>query len=300
MELKWKKEPGSAVQAPISHGGDAHDYVISHRRDQHTVSYNPPGKHEHVGTFATEKEALAAAEAHEPSRSSPAPASASKMPATRRKESRAMPRKKSAKQLDREIASNLSARGQPQLADLFADPAARQTFAKELRHERQTQQTSRVTAEAKAARPFTVKRMETTTFIDGDRRVRSLVGRFATESEARAVADRVDGWVETRDGKVIYGREAHATKKASPRPTPYRLKLTPSEMRAVEHARGRYAWPDMLAAHAAEDGSVAFTESEMWQWTDDVDSDAAGGHSPFPLAAGAFAEKLQSFYDERI
>jgi hypothetical protein len=87
--------------------------------------------------------------------------------------------------------------------------------------------------------------------------------------------------------------------KAHPR-VAYRLQLTPSEMRAVEFARGRYAWPDMLAAHAAENGAVAFTESEMWQWCDDVDSDAEGGHAPFPLASGALATKLQNFYDERV
>ena len=80
----------------------------------------------------------------------------------------------------------------------------------------------------------------------------------------------------------------------------YRLQLTPSELRAVEFARGRYSWPDMLSAHASESGLVAFTEPQMWQWTDDVDSDAEGGHSPFPLASNAFAEKLQRFYDERI
>jgi hypothetical protein len=95
------------------------------------------------------------------------------------------------------------------------------------------------------------------------------------------------------------GNASHAT-RAAPRPTPYRIKLTPSELRAVEFAQGRYAWPDMLSAHAAEDGSIAFTENEMWQWTDDVDSDAEGGHSPFPLASDAFADKLQRFYDERI
>jgi hypothetical protein len=94
-------------------------------------------------------------------------------------------------------------------------------------------------------------------------------------------------------------KSAHATRAAA-RPTPYRIKLTPSELRAVEFARGRYSWPDMLSTHAAEDGSIAFTESEMWQWTDDVDADTAGGHAPFPLAADTFAEKLQRFYDERI
>ena len=80
----------------------------------------------------------------------------------------------------------------------------------------------------------------------------------------------------------------------------YRIQLTPSELRVVEFASGRYAWPDMLTAHASDGGLVAFTEPEMWQWTDDVDSDAEGGHSPFPLASDAFAEKLQRFYDERI
>jgi hypothetical protein len=90
----------------------------------------------------------------------------------------------------------------------------------------------------------------------------------------------------------------HATKK-QPR-VAYRLQLTPSEMDAVEFARGRYSWPDMLAEHVTEGGLVAFTEPEMWQWTDDVDSDAEGGHSPFPLAAPSFAEKLQHFYDERV
>ena len=94
--------------------------------------------------------------------------------------------------------------------------------------------------------------------------------------------------------KPTNGRPAHATRVA------YRIKLTPTELRAVEFARGRYSWPDMLLAHAADDGSIAFSDNEMWQWTDDVDSDADGGHSPFPLASEAFAAKLQRFYNERI
>ena len=211
--------------------------------------------------------------------------------------SHAMRKRKSPRQLDSEIAQSLSSGGQQQLADLFADPAATKVFAKEMRHEIQKKQTSEKTAAALAARPFTVKVME------GGRR--ELRGRYATESEARASADLVGGWIE-RDGRVVYGRapidhavrrgttkkvsRAHATRVA------YRIKLTPTELRAVEFARGRYSWPDMLSAHAADDGTVAFTESEMWQWTDDVDSD----DSPFPLAAPAFAAKLQRFYDERV
>lgn len=113
-----------------------------------------------------------------------------------------MPRKKTPRQLDREIAEALHAKGDPSLAAMFADPEARRTFAREMRHALQTQQTSRVTAAAHAARPFTVKRVEQV----GDRRIRSLVSRLATEAEARARADQVGGWVETRDGRVIYGR----------------------------------------------------------------------------------------------
>lgn len=94
---------------------------------------------------------------------------------------------------------------------------------------------------------------------------------------------------------------SHARRKArAPRLTPYHINLTPDEQRALEFARGRYAWPDMLSAHVDENGAVSFTESEMWQWADDVDSDAEGGHSPFPLASGALVEKLQHFYDSRV
>lgn len=76
----------------------------------------------------------------------------------------------------------------------------------------------------------------------------------------------------------------------------YRIRLTPSELRAVNMARGRYSWPDMLAAHALEDGLVAFSESEMEDWTDDVDVDG----EPFSLASGGLASKLQAFYNSKI
>ncbi len=108
----------------------------------------------------------------------------------------------------------------------------------------------------------------------------------------------------TRSGKQLDRdiAEAIARKKgkteprSAPRRTLYRIRLTPAEMSAVEFARGRYGWADMLSAHAAEDGSVAFTESEMWQWTDDVDEDDAR----FPLAAPALAAKLERFYASRV
>ena len=102
----------------------------------------------------------------------------------------------------------------------------------------------------------------------------------------------------------LAGKRSHVSKKAkNTKPqlrVAYRLQLTPSEMRAVEFVGGRYSWPEMLSAHASEGGLVAFTEPEMWQWTDDVDSDSDGEHSPFPMASVDLAEKLQNFYDERV
>lgn len=112
----------------------------------------------------------------------------------------------------------------------------------------------------------------------------------------REIAASMNGCRDCGRGRC--GR-SHATKKQPPR-VAYRIQLTPSELKAVEFARGRYQWPDMLSAHATDGGLVAFTESEMWQWTDDVDSDTVGNHSPFPLASPAFAAKLQRFYDERV
>ncbi len=113
-----------------------------------------------------------------------------------------MARKKPVKQLDREIAASLAARGQPGLAAMFADPETRATFAREMRHELTKQRLAREGAVRLAARPYTVKRLE----LMGSRRVRSLLGRYATETEARARADAVDGWVE-HEGRVIYGVE---------------------------------------------------------------------------------------------
>lgn len=100
----------------------------------------------------------------------------------------------------------------------------------------------------------------------------------------------------------VYGtaRTHHVGKKQTARRIAYRLQLTPSELSAVEMARGRYAWPDMLSAHASENGAIAFTESDMWQWNDDVDSDAEGGHSPFPMASGSLAAKLEAFRDKIV
>lgn len=112
-------------------------------------------------------------------------------------------RKKSPAELNQDITNALIESQQPQLAALFANPQARKTFAKEMRHEMQKQQLARINEAARENRPFTVKRLEQ---ID-DRHIRSLVGNYATEAEARKRADQIDGWVETRDGRVVYGRE---------------------------------------------------------------------------------------------
>jgi len=97
-------------------------------------------------------------------------------------------------QLKLEIAQSLASGGQPQLADLFANPAARRAFAQEMRFELQKKQTSEKTATALAARPYVVKHLE-----EG---LRQLFGRYPSESAARAVADRINGWVEY-GGRVI-------------------------------------------------------------------------------------------------
>ena len=113
-----------------------------------------------------------------------------------------MARKKSPRQLDSEIAASLASRGEPSLAAIFADPEARRVFAGEMRHELQKKQLAAVNAAHRAARPFTVKRFEQV----GDHRIRAVVSNLPTEAEARSKADQVGGWVETRDGRVVYGR----------------------------------------------------------------------------------------------
>ena len=105
-------------------------------------------------------------------------------------------KRKTSQQLDREIAQRLA--DQPQLASLFTDPAATKVFAREMRHEIQKKQATQKTAAALAGRPFTVKHLE------GGRR--ELFGRYGTEAEARAAADKKHGWVE-HNGRVVYGNE---------------------------------------------------------------------------------------------
>jgi hypothetical protein len=109
--------------------------------------------------------------------------------------------KKTPAELDQDIANVLTERRQPQLAALFTDPQTRKTFTQELRREIQKQQLARINETARESRPFSVKRLEQI----GDRQVRSLVGNYATEAQAREKADQLDGWVETRDGRVVYG-----------------------------------------------------------------------------------------------
>lgn len=81
----------------------------------------------------------------------------------------------------------------------------------------------------------------------------------------------------------------------------YTLKLTPSEISAIEFARGRYSWPDQLYENLDLDtNTVELTESRAWDWLDDVASDEEGGHAAFPLASPAFAEKLWRFRDKIV
>lgn len=124
-------------------------------------------------------------------------------------------------------------------------------------------------------------------------------GQIASEIEEALAKRRLRSAAQ---GGAYPAGVAHARRKGgrASRVTAYHILFTPDEVRVIEFAQGRYAWPDVLAAHVDENGAVGLTESEMWQWTEDVDSDAEGGHSPFPLASDAFADKLQRFYDSVI
>ena len=59
--MTWATRLGSRISAPLSFSGP---YVISHRRDCHTLSYRPTGVHKHLGQFKTVDEAKEAAETH--------------------------------------------------------------------------------------------------------------------------------------------------------------------------------------------------------------------------------------------
>ena len=110
-------------------------------------------------------------------------------------------KRKTSRQLEREIAQSLASSGQPTLAKIFADPSATKIFAQEMRREIQKKQTTEKTSAAIAARPFMVKRLE-----DGRR---MLFGRYPSEREARTAADRIGGWIE-HEGRVVYGHDPSA------------------------------------------------------------------------------------------
>lgn len=156
---------------------------------------------------------------------------------------------------------------------------------------------------AKKAASSYIRAMTTRSRVPGHAtRSSAQVHRSALPKKSPAQLNReIAEALARKRGQVTATGMAHARRKArASRVTAYRINLTPDELRTVEFASGRYAWPDMLSAHVDENGSVGFTESEMWQWADDVDSDTQGGHSPFPLASPDFAEKLQNFYDSRV
>lgn len=127
--------------------------------------------------------------------------------------------------------------------------------------------------------------------------VREYAQRIASVSSAGKSVVPGGGKTKAQMEKEVEAAVDSVSKGKPARPTPYRIKLTPSELSAVNFARGRYGWADMLSSHAAEDGSVAFTESEMQQWVDDVDAD---GEVAFPLASPALFGKLESFYGSLV
>lgn len=78
--------------------------------------------------------------------------------------------------------------------------------------------------------------------------------------------------------------------------TVYAIELTDEEIDACQFARGRYAWPGELLAHLDFDTkTVCFEEHQAWEWSSDVESDMAGGHSGYQLACPELASKLETF-----
>lgn len=77
----------------------------------------------------------------------------------------------------------------------------------------------------------------------------------------------------------------------------YTLALTRQEIGAIEFANGRYEWPNKLMECLNVDTlTVEFTETDMWEWNEDVNSDDWW----FPLAAPSFQEKLTEFLGQMV
>ena len=98
-------------------------------------------------------------------------------------------------------------------------------------------------------------------------------------------------------------RGALVSKRVPPAPgrIAYTLKLTPSEISAVEFARGRYSWPDQLYENLdLETNTVELTEARAWDWLDAITDDEQGGHAPFAFASPAFVEKLWRFRNKIV
>jgi hypothetical protein len=115
------------------------------------------------------------------------------------KKARVAAASKNPKQLDSEIAAALPVGPQPELAAIFANPAARRVFAEEMRLELYKKKSGEESRALLVAKPFNVIRRH-----EG---ARDLLSRFATIEQARAHADKYSGWVE-RDGRVVYGKAA--------------------------------------------------------------------------------------------
>jgi hypothetical protein len=79
------------------------------------------------------------------------------------------------------------------------------------------------------------------------------------------------------------------------------LQLTAQEVNAVKMVGHRYEWADYLSGYIDEaTGNISMEENEMWEFNDAVEADTEGGHSPFPMASPALADKLQSFVDQMV
>ena len=67
----------------------------------------------------------------------------------------------------------------------------------------------------------------------------------------------------------------------------YTLLLTADEVACLDFVRGRYDWCNVLL-DCLNDNVVSMTESDAWQWVEDV----LGEDSHFACAAPGFVNKL--------
>jgi hypothetical protein len=82
----------------------------------------------------------------------------------------------------------------------------------------------------------------------------------------------------------------------------YRLDLTAEDWRTIDFVGGRYAWSEALQQLCVNEDDAVFPlelqEHEAWGLAEAFESDAEGGHFPFPMLdpSSELAGKLSAFW----